>query len=356
MNSLSFTITGLVSNFSGHRGTYKPLNDKFEIEAKYINIEKGLYAVHAQIKVSETQKIIQLADDNKDWNTLYLFNRDVCIDDILYPSSLFVGFNDKNYTLTIEPNQEINIFILLIHKSYIKQYEYVDCFRRIRKSKRNIYSIPNNKLSHLPSFTPENAMGLVRTKFFAISLLSGLRAEVEKVKNKLKVHILDYCSECLDKNQDIHSFLSQKLTIEPRYLMLLFSELFKQDINSYYQEFKIVNAKLFIRNQKDQLDQFIKECLKGPCPVAILLAIKFELSTEKYRRLFLEETGESVSKYCEKLKLKEARQLLLDGLKTRKVANTIGFANPITLSRFFQKREGLSPQQFRTKNTKANSY
>lgn len=356
MNSISFTITSLLTKFSGHRDTFKPVAEKFEIEAKYINIESGLYAVYVQIEVSETQKILQLADDNKDWNILYLFDKSVCLDDTLYPSSLFVGFSYKSYALTIDPNQKINIFALLIHKSYIKLYDYVDCFRRIKKSKKSIYNISNNKLLHLPSYTPEKEMGLVKTKFFAISLLSELLVKVEKVKNKLKAHIHDYCTECLNNNQDIQTFLSQKLTLEPRYLMLLFSELFLQDINSYYQEFKVVNAKLFIRNQRVQLDQLIQECLKSPCPVAIFLGIKFKLSTEKYKRLFLEETGESISKYCEKLKLKVARQLLSNGLKTQQVANIIGFTNPITLSRFSQKRDGLSPQQFRRKTTKANSY
>lgn len=355
MNAFSFTITNLLSVLTGHRGLQRLSNKKIKIETKFINIEKGFHVAYIKLNAFEEHKFIQKSCSNKDWNIVCLSDKQLCFNDSQYSPGVFVGFGNKNYSLTIGANQEVNLFFLLISKSYLHQYQYSDCFRRIKKSRKEIYHIALSKLN-LPEFTPEKTMGLVKTKSFSIYLLTTLRVEAEKLRINLKHQIKNYCSECLKNNQNIVDYLAQKLRIEPRHTVSLFKDTFKQDINNYYDDFKINNAKNFIRTNKEQLDKIILECLKGPCPVAILLGHQFEISEKKYKQLFFEETGEHISKYCKRLRLNVARQLLSNGLKTQKVANMSGFPNPLTLRRFFQRNEGISPQQFRTEVSKVNLY
>lgn len=63
------------------------------------------------------------------------------------------------------------------------------------------------------------------------------------------------------------------------------------------------------------------------------------------RKIFLEYTGKSISKYITEKRLEKAKRILDEGDYTllREVAERVGYSNPLYFSRMFKKRYGYSP-------------
>jgi AraC-like DNA-binding protein len=79
-----------------------------------------------------------------------------------------------------------------------------------------------------------------------------------------------------------------------------------------------------------------------------LLAESVGLSYSHVRRVFTEETGESILNYVYKMKVEAAKKLLRDArMPIVAIAAKLGFYNKQSFYRFFEKYEGITPNKYR---------
>lgn len=80
------------------------------------------------------------------------------------------------------------------------------------------------------------------------------------------------------------------------------------------------------------------------------LSAKFGFSQDYFRHKFSKEIGVAPKKYISALKIKLAKDLLLNSeLAVNQVAYNIGFCDYNYFTRFFKKETGYAPLQFRKK-------
>lgn len=78
------------------------------------------------------------------------------------------------------------------------------------------------------------------------------------------------------------------------------------------------------------------------------IAQRVSLSTSYLSKLFKEETGQTVIEHLTEIRLKKAREILLEeDLPLEKVAQKAGFSDASYFSRVFKREEGLTPGQFK---------
>lgn len=81
-----------------------------------------------------------------------------------------------------------------------------------------------------------------------------------------------------------------------------------------------------------------------------LLAEKADLSPKYFSALFKKECGISVSDYMTRLRVNEAKRMLVSGDETvRQIAAQIGYSDEFYLSRKFKKTVGMAPSTYRQK-------
>lgn len=85
-----------------------------------------------------------------------------------------------------------------------------------------------------------------------------------------------------------------------------------------------------------------------------LLASVCNLSLGRFEHLFKAETGISPSAYRQKLRIENARSLLLStGLSVSEIGGLCGFADGLYFSRVFKKEVGVSPLEYRRIHSEA---
>lgn len=93
--------------------------------------------------------------------------------------------------------------------------------------------------------------------------------------------------------------------------------------------------------------EHLRQHLSGSPSLAELAAV-LRTSPSKLDNLFQKRLGLSIFEYSLELRLTVARQMLLEtDSQIKRVAWTVGYANPGDLSRAFHKRFGLPPRAFR---------
>ena len=86
------------------------------------------------------------------------------------------------------------------------------------------------------------------------------------------------------------------------------------------------------------------------------VADQFQMNPLYLGRLFKLETGICFTDYMNNLRIRKAKQLLLDtNLTTRQVAEAVGYLNTNYFFPIFKRQVGLSPTEFR-KNMKEESH
>lgn len=91
----------------------------------------------------------------------------------------------------------------------------------------------------------------------------------------------------------------------------------------------------------------IIECVDQPLCMQEL-AREFHLSYAHFRRLFKIYTGFAPNHYHLELRLNRAKDLLRNtNLPVKRICTMLGFSDPFHFSRFFKRRMGLSPRQWR---------
>lgn len=80
------------------------------------------------------------------------------------------------------------------------------------------------------------------------------------------------------------------------------------------------------------------------------LAEKFGFSTEYLGKIFKKNIGETPQKYLTKLRMNEAKRLLLSSpeMEVQKIGELVGYKNAFYFSRAFKNYTGVQPSEFRT--------
>ena len=87
------------------------------------------------------------------------------------------------------------------------------------------------------------------------------------------------------------------------------------------------------------------------------LADKFGFTTEYLGKIFKKNTGETPQKYLTKLRMNEAKRLLLSSpeMEIQKIGELVGYKNAFYFSRAFKNYTGVHPTEFRTLTQEAIS-
>lgn len=79
-----------------------------------------------------------------------------------------------------------------------------------------------------------------------------------------------------------------------------------------------------------------------------LIATKLCTSYSKFRKLFKKYTGYAPAQYFQEIKIRKAKQMLLEsGLSAKQIATELGFASYDYFLSRFKKGTGMSPQKFK---------
>ena len=77
------------------------------------------------------------------------------------------------------------------------------------------------------------------------------------------------------------------------------------------------------------------------------LSEKHDLNLAYMGRTFKQYTGYSVQDYIHRVRIRECKKLLSQGMSVKDAAEQIGYIDAKTLIRIFKKQEGITPGQFK---------
>ena len=105
-----------------------------------------------------------------------------------------------------------------------------------------------------------------------------------------------------------------------------------------------------------RVNAYLPQCIAGPLKLADLarhLNVSVSLLSHRYR----EKTGETPRRHLLRLRLDQAKTMLVTGYALKEIADATGFANAFHLSRTFKRLEGLSPRDYlRNHGTGGSNY
>jgi AraC-like DNA-binding protein len=94
-----------------------------------------------------------------------------------------------------------------------------------------------------------------------------------------------------------------------------------------------------------RVNAYLPQCIAGPLKLADLarhLNVSVSLLSHRYR----EQTGETPRRHLLRLRLDQAKTMLVTGYALKEIAAATGFANTFNLSRTFKRLEGVSPRDY----------
>lgn len=77
------------------------------------------------------------------------------------------------------------------------------------------------------------------------------------------------------------------------------------------------------------------------------LSDRFELPIEQISRLFKKQTGVNFVKYKQQKRIEKAKEMLLEEKSVNEICQYVGFANPSTFIRLFEKNVGVTPGKYK---------
>ena len=100
-----------------------------------------------------------------------------------------------------------------------------------------------------------------------------------------------------------------------------------------------------------EVERFMKKNYASPITVEDM-ARKFNFNASYLTRIFKKQTGESPVKYLLRLRIDEAKKLLLEhpDLSVKQISTLVGYEDQHYFSRFFKELTGLSPSDYRNKS------
>lgn len=101
---------------------------------------------------------------------------------------------------------------------------------------------------------------------------------------------------------------------------------------------------------------YITSHIDSPLPIEKLATVA-GLSEYHFHRVFRAEVGETIAKYITRLRLEKAgRQLLRnEDMLIAEIAGNAGFSSASLFCRNFKRHFGMTPQEYRSKNSEQNS-
>ncbi|WAM36047.1 response regulator [Caldicellulosiruptor acetigenus] len=118
-----------------------------------------------------------------------------------------------------------------------------------------------------------------------------------------------------------------------------------------------INAKLQLFTKKyDSTIKKVKEIIEkeynNPSLSLSTVAEKVNMSMSHLSFIFKQETGQTFIEYLTNIRLNKAKELLISSsLKVTEIATMVGYNEPHYFSYLFKRKTGLSPQEFRNKNS-----
>ena len=107
------------------------------------------------------------------------------------------------------------------------------------------------------------------------------------------------------------------------------------------------------RNQKitEEIISIVKSNYADSNLSIMYIASQFGLTGPYISKIFKDQMGEGIQDYINKIRLKQAKVLLLEqNLNLDQIASKVGYSNSNGLIRSFKKYEGITPGQFRDMN------
>ena len=111
----------------------------------------------------------------------------------------------------------------------------------------------------------------------------------------------------------------------------------KKDAESMYYHYAVnfINSNIFRKITIDELTNILG------------------ISQPYLYKIFIKKCSMSPKNYIDKIKIQKAMELLLEtSMPLTEIAHSIGIEDGISLSKFFKKKTGLSPTEFRKNNTR----
>ncbi len=171
----------------------------------------------------------------------------------------------------------------------------------------------------------------LQIKLFYINAMNTLFKEC-LVSGPPSEEFLNFCIDSLD---DIGAFFT------PEKLMNSLQNIVDFLLNEYGE---------FIGNKRhwlfDQITGYIKENYTSPLTMKDV-ASKFYLNPCYFCKLFKNETGLTFTHYLMRLRIEEAKKLLLSNKKMYDIAAAVGYDNVQYFSTIFKEIEGVTPSQYR---------
>lgn len=160
---------------------------------------------------------------------------------------------------------------------------------------------------------------------------------------KTNIFNYDYISEAIKLSDDIKAKNNHILT---SYEMLeMFLRIFKFQQNKNVKPSKKTNAEIYI----DAAEQYISSNIYLPITVAELTEF-LGVSQPYLFNIFKEHLSQSPKQYILEKKLIYAKDLLKTStMSVSHIANSVGFQDVLSFSKFFKLKTGLSPQKYRNK-------
>lgn len=100
-----------------------------------------------------------------------------------------------------------------------------------------------------------------------------------------------------------------------------------------------------------EIERFLKKNYASSITVEDM-ARKFNFNASYLTRIFKKQTGEPLMKYLLRLRIDEAKKLLMEhsDLSVKQISTLVGYEDQHYFSRFFKELTGVSPSDFRNKN------
>lgn len=112
----------------------------------------------------------------------------------------------------------------------------------------------------------------------------------------------------------------------------------------------IINSELYMNGRIVKIINYIEANYSNHDLNVRLIAEEFGISANYLSAYFKKQTGESLSDYITKHRIKISKKLLNENLLVKEVAYHSGFSDSNVYIRAFKKFEGVTPSQYRLKN------
>ncbi|AJY75917.1 response regulator [Paenibacillus beijingensis] len=128
----------------------------------------------------------------------------------------------------------------------------------------------------------------------------------------------------------------------------------QEALTAAYKEIQWVNDNIFLHQQAKQKKYLIESIrqylLDHPFDTVTLhdVAERYHLNASYLSRVFKEEAGETFSGYIQQVKIELAENMLKNGQRVSKVAETLGYLNISSFTRMYKKVKGMPPSSLRT--------